>query len=223
MEINLIEEDAKIVIFKGNKTLKYKVKNNGKNINKVPVYMHWLNLMKTEKGENGIITYCTKCHSFLYLDNMQQRHSREHICCDFNFCVTFCEYCGELFNEDSICCLRKSFNMIKVLSYTLFREEFCFGIFFVPIISLIWTFLSIFKIIFSKRIKKTDDINYIDMGLFDTELNFSFFILCILLSIVYSLVFFIPYFFTIYFFQVFLMTKVKRQIEEDKANNIIRY
>ena len=75
MEISLIEEDAKIEIIEGYKTLKYKVKNNGKNINKVPVYMNWLNLMKTEKGENGIITYCTKCFSFFYFESIQQKHS----------------------------------------------------------------------------------------------------------------------------------------------------
>ena len=75
MEISLIEEDAKIELIQGHKTLKYKVKNNGKNINKVPVYMNWLNLMKTEKGENGIITYCSKCFSFFYFESIQQKHS----------------------------------------------------------------------------------------------------------------------------------------------------
>ena len=67
MEISLIEEEAKIEIMRGHKNLKYKVKHNGKNINLVPRYIQWLNLMKAERGENGIITYCAKCYTFLYL------------------------------------------------------------------------------------------------------------------------------------------------------------
>ena len=223
MEINQTEDDAKIVMFKGNKTLNYKVKRNGKNINEVPVYTHWLDLMKTEKGENGIVIYCIKCHSFLYLDNIQQKYSREHTCCDYDSLAEFCEYCGELFNEDSICCLRKCIYIFKELSYGLFVDECCYRVLLVPIFSIIWAFFSIFKIVFSKRIKKTDDINYIDMEIFDIEKKVTVFIFCIFLSIVYSFVFFVPYLFTIYFFQLFLMIKVKRQIEEDKANNIIKY
>ena len=34
---------------------------NGKNINKVQVFIQWLKLMKAEKGENGLTYYCTKC------------------------------------------------------------------------------------------------------------------------------------------------------------------
>ena len=210
-------------MFKGNKTLNYKVKKNGKNINGVPVYMNQLDLMKTEKGENGIVIYCTKCHSFLYLDNIQQKYLRNHTCCDIEQLADFCEYCCELFNEESICCLRKCFDIFKDISYSLFLDECCFVISVLPIISLMWVFLIIFKIIFYKRRKKTDDINYIDTGIFEPEKNITFYIFLAFLSIVYSLIFFVPYFFTIYFFHVFLMIKVKRQIKEDKANNIIRY
>ena len=80
MEISRIEEDAEVEIIKGHKNLKYKVKNNGKNINSIPRYTQWLNLMKMERGENGIITYCTKCNAFLYLDNLRQKHSDDHVC-----------------------------------------------------------------------------------------------------------------------------------------------
>ena len=55
MEISLIDEEAKIEIIKGNKALCYKVKNNGKNMNKVPVYIQWLKLMKGEKEAFDLI------------------------------------------------------------------------------------------------------------------------------------------------------------------------
>ena len=223
MEISLIEEDAKIEIIEGYKALKYKVKNNGKNINKVPVYMNWLNLMKTEKGENGIITYCSKCFTFFYFEDVPQKHSIYTENCSFSYFADFCEYCGELFNEFSICCLRKSFDMFSILTYTLFLEEFCYYIFFIPIISLMWLVFCFFKMIFSKRIKKTDDINHHNDEFFQSKYSFAFFIIFILYTIIYSLVFSIPYIFTIYFFQLFVIIKINRQKEDDKANHIRRY
>ena len=223
MEISLIEEDAKIEIIEGYKTLKYKVKNNGKNINKVPVYMHWLNLMKAEKGENGIITYCSKCFSFFYFESVQQKHSVITDNCSFSYFANFCEYCGELFNEFSICCLRKCFDMFSMVTYILFLEEFSYCIFFIPIISLMWLFFCFFKMIFSKRIKKTDDIHEHNEEFFDSKYGFPFFIIFILFTIIYSLVFSIPYIFTIYFFQLFVIIKISLQKADDKANHIRRY
>ena len=223
MEINLVEEEAKIVIINGNKTLKYKVKNNGKNINKVPVYNQWLNSVKTEKGENGIIAYCTKCNTFLYLDNIQQRHSMEHTCCGNVYLADFCEYCGELFNDCSICCLRKCFDIFNSFSSYQFFDHFCFCILFIPTISLMWAFYSLFKILHGKRVKKTDDINYIDEGIIVSKYHFDFGRIFPLVCFVYSLVFSLPYFFTIYFFQLFVMFKISRQKIDDEANNIMRY
>ena len=224
MEISLLEEDAKVEIIRGHKNLKYKVKHNGKNINLVPRYMQWLNLMKMEKGENGIITYCTKCNSFLYLENLQQKHSRDHICCDFFYCADFCEYCGELYNEFSICCLKKCFYIFKYLSYNEFFVDFGLYILFIPITALIYLFVCFFKITYSKRIKKSDDINHIEgEGVFESKYGFSFFILFILFAIVYSIVFCVPYIFTIYFFQLFIMIKMRRQKISDEAINILRY
>ena len=150
--------------------------------------------MKTEKGENGIISYCTKCHTFLYLDNIQQRHSMEHTCCGYN-----------------------SF------SYYEFFDHFCFCILFIPTFSLIWAFYSLFKILHSKRVKKTDDINYIDEGIIVSKYHFDFERIFTLICFVYSLVFSLPYFFTIYFFQLYIMDKIRRQKINDEANNIIRY
>ena len=224
MEISLIEEDAKIEVIKGYKTLKYKVKNNGKNINKVPVYNQWLSLMKAEKGENGIISYCTKCYCFYYFENVRQKHSIITDNCGYYYFADFCEYCGELFNEDSICCLRKCFYIYKVISYTFFFDDFGFCVLFLPITALMWVVFCSFKILFLKRIKKSDDINNnIDEGPFETINGFTFYIIFILFCVVYSLVFSVPYFFTIYFFQLYVMIKIKRQKDEDKVNNIMRY
>ena len=73
----------------------------------------------------------------------------------------------------------------------------------------------------SKRIKKTDDINDKDEGPFGTDYGCTIYIISIFFAFTYSIIFCVPYFFTIYFFQLFLMLKIKRQKDEDKANNFL--
>ena len=223
MEINLTEEDAKIEIIKGNKALCYKVKNNGKNINNVPIYIQWLNLMKTEKGENGIIFYCTRCYTFFYVMDLYERNLMFHDNCNVSDFAEFCEYCGELYNEDSICCLRQCFDMFNRHCYTTFFESCSIYILFLPIIAFMWAFFVIFFIIKTKRNKKYDDINYIDEKKFESLETIPAYILLILINFVYSLTFLVPYFLTIYIFQLVLMIKINRQKVKDEANDFRRY
>ena len=147
-------------------------------------------------------------------------HSGDHSCCG-SFCYThFCEYCGELYSDTSICCLRKCFDIFKYLIYNNYFNNFCLCLMFIPILCLMWLAFSLYLISHSKRIKKTDDIHDASEGAFETCPNY---IICVLFCFIYSIIFFVPYFFTIYFFQLFLMAKIKRQKDEDKANNFQRY
>jgi len=66
METSLVDEESSIEIIGNHKALKYRVKYNGKNINNVPAFKHWLYLMKTEKEYDGIICYCVNCVLFFY-------------------------------------------------------------------------------------------------------------------------------------------------------------
>ena len=94
---------------------------------------------------------------------------------------------------------------------------------FIPILSLMWLFFSFYMIVHSKRIKKSDDINDKDEGPFEIEHGFTIYIISIFFAFTYSIIFCVPYFCTIYFFQLVLMIKIKRQKDEDKANNFRRY
>ena len=60
-----------------------------------------------------------------------------------------------------------------------------------------FAFLTLFKIITSKRIKKYDDINYIENRPFDLFETHPFYIFFFLISFVYSIAFLVPYFFII--------------------------
>ena len=113
--------------------------------------------------------------------------------------------------------------MFARLTYSSFFADYDFEIWFMPFTLSAWVIFCFFRIIFSKRIKKSDDINNINKGFYGTKYYHIFFIIFIFLCIVYSLAFFVPYFLTIYFFQLFVMIKIKRQKNEDLANNILRY
>ena len=73
MENNFKDEEPTIKIINNNKALQYKVKYNGKNIMKIPAYKQWLDLMKTEKGDNGIICYCIIVIYFIILKIMNKK------------------------------------------------------------------------------------------------------------------------------------------------------
>ncbi len=215
MENNLIDEEPTIKIINNSKALQYKVKYNGKNIMKIPAYKQWLDLMKTEKGDNGIICYCIKCHLFYYFENYEQKNNDFE--CKYDL-AEFCEYCGELYIDDSLCCYRI---VMKTLERELYRtfELDCFDYFyFIPYISLIYYFTRFFFVIFSMR-KKGDDINYQNAIMNDNNVVFVIFVL---LTLLYSLIFLLS--FTIfYFFHLYFVIKVRKQRIKDKYENITRY
>ena len=157
MENNFKDEEPTIKIINNNKALQYKVKYNGKNIMKVPAYKQWLDLMKTEKGDNGIICYCIKCHLFYYFENYEQKNNDFE--CKYDL-AEFCEYCGELYCLNSICCFRaqlKIFNRIIYREFHLNREDY---LIFMPIIIIMFYFTTFFEAIYYKR-WKGQDINNI--------------------------------------------------------------
>ena len=119
---------------------------------KIPAYKQWLDLMKTEKGDNGIICYCIKCHLFYYFENYEQKNNNFE--CKYDL-AEFCEYCGELYIDDSLCCYRI---VMKTLERDLYRliELDCFDYFyFVPYIYFInLLFYSIFFCYFFNEKKR---------------------------------------------------------------------
>ena len=92
MEVSLVDEDFSIENIGNHKALKYRVKYNGKDINNVPVFKHWLDLMKTEKQYDGIICYCINCFLFFYFRDKREKNEFRHndYCTHFDY-AEFCE------------------------------------------------------------------------------------------------------------------------------------
>ena len=218
MEISNLDEEHSIKKIYNNKALRYCVKFNGKNINKVPVFKHWLNLMKEEKGENGIICYCINCHLFFYFENYRKKNLFYHNNCSAYDMAEFCKYCGELYNNNSICCFRISWKLLKRDLYQSIEFD-CFDyLLYTPLFSLIYYNANIFFLLFRLR-KKGEDINYKNDIIINNTIIFIFFLLTVLL---YSLIFLIHYM-SIYLFHLFFFIQIRQQRRKDRNEHIMRY
>ena len=218
MEINFEDEDPSIEIINNNKVLHYLVKDNGKNVKKVPVFKQWLDLVKSDHGDNGIICYCVNCHFFFYFENMEQKNMHNHSNCYSFDMAEFCEYCEELCSPHSICCFRAQYKIFKRIIYREFhlnREDY---LYIMPFIIIMFYFANIFEVIYYKR-KKGQDINNIKDYTKDGNGFIGIFALFLIL---YSLIFFIPYTY-IYLFQFLFAFKIRNQLAKDKEENFYRY
>ena len=215
MEISLTDEDPLIEIINEQKALKYEVKHNGKNIDEIPVYKHWLVMMKTENGDNGIVSYCVNCHVFFYFQTSQQRFLFEHRDC-YNFDLAdFCKSCGELYNGDSMCCYKSGYNVFKSFIYSSFFIDYSDYCLMLPVISLIAGLSSLCYIFLSIR-KKGENINF-KKDLINTPK-----VIGILLSCIYIIIFFVPSI-PIYFIYLYFLMNIRKQKVIDRAQNIYRY
>ena len=220
MEISLVDEDASIEIINNLKVLSYTVKYNGKNLDEIPVFKNWLSIMKAEKGEFGIICYCVNCHLFSYFNNKQEKKFFNYNDNCFTYDYTeYCEHCGELFFDLSICCYKKGIEFLIMEIYKSFDDEYDVYFLFIPFISLIFYFARLFNIIISVR-KKGQNINYISDSFVDYS-KFALF-LFIMLAILYSLIYSIAYT-IIYIIHLIFVLKIRKQKAKDNENNFIRY
>ena len=221
MEVSLVDEDFSIENIGNHKALKYRVKYNGKVINNVPVFKHWLYLMKTEKQYDGIICYCINCFLFFYFRDKREKNEFRHndYCTHFDY-AEFCEYCGELFADSSICCYKKGIQSFKKELYDNIWFDCLDYILYVPFLSLVFYFTRFFCILTSLRLKG-QDINYKYESYYILENKFIL-TLFVFLSFCYSLIFSILYT-GIYIWHVIFFNKIWKLKIEDKNNHFIRY
>ena len=217
METSDLDEEHSIKNLYNNKALHYCVKFNGKNVNKVPVFKHWLNLMKLEKGEKGIIFYCTECHLVFYFQNYRQKHLYIDDCSCHDV-AEFCDYCGELYSNNSICCIRIARKLLKRDLYNYIQFDWMDYILYEPLVSLIYYISNIFFLLFRLR-KKGEDINYKNDIIMGNKITF---IILMLIVLLYSLIFFV-YYLNIYLFHLFFFIQIREQKRKDKNENFIRY
>ena len=202
------------------KALKLLVEQNGKDIEeKSPAYKQWLNKMKYENEENGLVYYCLNCQYFFYFENIRRKNLFQHDNCNPDDFAQFCEYCGELYNKDSICCFRRAITMIKRNFYDSFEGDCQDCCFVFPFISTIYLFSVFFHLMVSLRlITNKDIITKTDFSVSDKIIIALF----VPITIVYSLVFFLYYMYC-YFFLLIFQLVTRHQRIKDRNDNRPRY
>ena len=220
MEANRPGEDPDLQIVNGRQALKLTCERNGKDIEKKSsAYHQWLDKMKYENGENGLVCYCIKCKYFFYFENIRRKNLYHHDDCDSSDLAQFCEYCGELYNKDSICCFRRAIKMIKRNFYDSFEGDCQDCCFVFPFISTIYLFSVFFHLVVSLRVINNKDI--INKNDFSVNNNIVI-ALFVPITIVYSLVFFLYYMYC-YFFLLIFQLVTRHQRIKDRIENRPRY
>ena len=202
-------------------SLHYQVINSGKKLKEIPVFKNWLNLQKENNGNEGVICYCSKCKDFYYFSSLAEKsifHDPQD--CPSSDFAQFCEYCGELYNRNSICCIRQGIAWIKRMLYESFEGDCQDCCFIFPFISTIYLFSVFFHLIMSLRGKKIFDINFKrDFTISDKAIIWIF----VPITVIYSLVFFITYMFLYIFFIMIFELIIRHQKIKDRAENNQRY
>ena len=220
MEINLVDEEPSIIKIGNQKALRYRVKYNGKNIDKIHVYNQWLDLMKTEKEYNGLICYCVNCYLFFYFRNKREKWAFKHNDhCLYIEYAEFCQYCGELYTLSSICCIRKAIKNIERELYSSIKFDCLDYILYFPFLSLLFYFARFFHTLTSLRNNK-QDINYKYDSVTDNKCVLTLFILT---ALCFSISFFLLYLEIFYIWHIIFFTKIWNLKIKDRNENFVRY
>ena len=202
------------------KALKLKCEQNGKDIEeKSPAYQQWLNKMKYEIGENGIVCYCINCRYFFYFESIRRKNLYHHENCNSSDLAQFCEYCGELYNKESICCFRRAIILIKRNFYDSFQGDCQDCCFVFPFLSTIYLFSVFFHLIISLRFFKYKNINSKNEFIVSDRIIITLFVP---ITIVYSLLFFLYYIY-FYFFLLIFQLITRHQRIKDRNDGNFRY
>jgi len=218
-EIDNPDEEHKIELINQYEALPYLVKNNGKEIREKPVFRDWLNSQRGDDEEQGVICYCVSCHVFFYFSNLREKNIFQHKNCPSADFAQFCEFCDELYNRDSICCIKQGVKWVKRMLYESFEGDWQDCCFVFPFISIIYLFSIFFHLIMSIRRKKSHDISFKNEFLISDKIIIWIFIP---ITVVYALVFFVTYMILYIFIMTFELI-IRHQRIKDKSENNPRY
>lgn len=161
-------------------------------------------MMKTEVGENGVVCYCTKCHVFFLLILQEKYLFKHRDCYDFEL-AEFCQNCGELYNDDSICCYKAGYLSFIKFVYSFFYIDSSYYYIMLPFISLVGGLSKICNIILSIR-KKGDNINFVK----DINCTAKVSNMCIIILYIFNNIFLSFYSILLFFLMVSIKNKKRK-------------
>ena len=158
---------------------------------------------------------------FFYIGNYNNKPLLSHgdECFLYIDIALFCEHCGELYLQDSICCLRRSYELIKREWYTSLDMNCSDYYYLIPFIALFYHAFNAFPMIMNLR-KSGEDIHYKKEPIYIRKKRFL--IIIIVIMIIYTIIFFLPYMF-LYLIHVIWFIKLRKLYLTDINTQLHRY
>ena len=223
MENILLDDEFEYKTINNIKGLVFKINYPTIKIKNQPKIKKWIEFQKMERGNNGYVSYCKKCHLFFYFLNEKEEKETKNKCCDDYDFGKICNYCGEIYFDNSLCCLING--IIRALKITLFDEKYVFSddifdkIKLIPFIFIFIFSVSIIFGIFGNRRKTINNNIFSSFSDRDNCQIGTFFIIVLLLVLLHSLIFIVPLLILYLFFFIFILIqkckKKNKNIESD--------
>ena len=207
MENKYIEEKIELKKIQGLNAFYYKVLYPEQNIKELPIIKKWI---FSQKIKNGILIYCKKCNLFFYLENKNNEIIHTE-CCNYLNYGKVCNYCGQLYFNDSDCCFKNSFITTKKYffddldDYKIKKVNIIkyFPFFFFMII-----INSISSGLFLERRKTVKDDIFSNYSSEDTKGIYAYNLSIVVSSFLYSIIFFIPHIILYIIYLIIILIKV---------------
>ena len=218
MENLLLDDEIEYKTINNIKALCFKIDYPTIKIMNQPKIKKWLEFQKKERGNNGFISYCRECNLFFYFIDENEEEETKRKCCINLYYGRICNYCGEIYFEDSFCCIING--IIENFKFTLFDENYRYKhelyekLKLIPFLFTIFCCLSLLLAIFIDRRMIINDRIF---SSFSEKYNnwkinctYTFITLLVLL---YSLLFMIPYLllYLFYLFFILVIQKCKKK------------
>ena len=183
-----------------------------------PKIKKWLEFQKIERGNNGFISYCRECNLFFYFMNEKEEDETKGKCCGEYCFGRICNYCGEIYFEDSFCCIING--IIERFKYAIFDGNYtCKGEIYdkIKLIPFLFIIFCAFNLLFAIFINKRMTINGEIFSSFgekdDWKVN-CVYIFITLLVLLYSLIFMIPFLLLYQFYLFFILIQKCKKKEK---------
>ena len=210
MENKYIEEKIELKKINGLNAFYYKVLYPEQNIKELPMIKKWI---FSQKIKNGILIYCKKCNLFFYLENKNNKIIKPKCCDDYDY-GQICNYCGQLYFDNSNCCIKNAINTTKKFLFDDINDykRDIINIFkYFPFTFFIYIIFSITSGFFLERRKTVkNDIfsNYYSEN--NSGINVYIFSI-VVSSILFSIIFFIPHIILLSIYLIIMLIKINKE------------
>ena len=190
-------------------------------------YKTWLEIQKKERGNNGFVSFCRKCNVLFYFISENEENITKKKCCN-DYCYgKICDYCGELYFENSFCCLKNG--IIESFKLALFdgnytcEKDVYYITKIIPFMFIVYfSFNLLFGIFMNRRMTINGNMFSSICEKVNRKIDFLFIIIA-LLVLLYTLLYMIPFLILYHFYLSFVLIQICKKKNNNNNNEPYNY